>query len=225
MEFCVYESCFLDNRAYVYYNGSKALLIDTICDECLFNDLHNHNVKQVQVILTHEHFDHLLGVERLRQEFKCSVICSDKAFENLPNPRKNLSAYAEYLRQLFAEKKKQSNLDIPIHEFSCRGDQTFVGKYELKFENLRFNLVSTPGHSEGSICVLQILGEKIERIFSGDTVLNDYPIYTKIPGGSKKLFSEITKPFLLSLPGDVMVYPGHGSFMRLQDVYRVIEAK
>ena len=73
-------------------------------------------------------------------------------------------------------------------------------------------MVETPGHSKGSCCIL--FDKKC--MFSGDTLVTGHETILRLPGGSKKDFAEITMPFLNSLDGELMVYPGHGESQRLK---------
>ena len=54
-------------------------------------------------------------------------------------------------------------------------------------------------------------------MFTGDTIVDGKRIITKLPGGSRKDYAEITKPYLESLDLDIIVFPGHGKEKRLQE--------
>jgi len=69
---------------------------------------------------------------------------------------------------------------------------------------LRFQVLHTPGHSPGSIC---LLGEG--SLFSGDTLFAGSIGRTDFPGGSMDRMKESFKR-LLTLPAETKVLPGHG---------------
>ena len=71
---------------------------------------------------------------------------------------------------------------------------------------LKIRLIHTPGHSPGSICIL--INDKY--IFTGDGLVEGNKVITKLPGGDRKKYNEITKPFLEKLSNQVVVFPGHG---------------
>ena len=49
-------------------------------------------------------------------------------------------------------------------------------------------------------------------VFTGDSLVNGYDTITRLPGGSKKDFNSITKPYLDSLSDDTLIMPGHGDW-------------
>ena len=79
---------------------------------------------------------------------------------------------------------------------------------------LQLVLRETPGHSTGSICI----EVNKKYIFTGDSLVDGAKIITRLPGGSKKAYKEITKPYLDSLNKDVVVFPGHGNEGLIEDI-------
>lgn len=78
------------------------------------------------------------------------------------------------------------------------GDLLHVG-------TLSFQVIYTPGHSPGSICLL--VGR---HLFSGDTLFPKGPGHTRTPANFRQAFESI-RQHLLPLPDDTLVYPGHGA--------------
>ena len=74
----------------------------------------------------------------------------------------------------------------------------------IKFGNRELRVLSTPGHTEGGICLLAG-----KHLFSGDTLFPGGPGRTGSPEAFRQLIDGITRK-LLVLPGDTAVYPGHG---------------
>ncbi len=75
----------------------------------------------------------------------------------------------------------------------------------IKVGNLVMEVLHTPGHTEGSICI-----RCEDVLFTGDTLFAEGVGRTDRPGGSEaKLMKSITEK-LLTLPDDTKVYPGHG---------------
>lgn len=71
--------------------------------------------------------------------------------------------------------------------------------------DIELNVIATPGHSKGSIC---LFGGG--NLFSGDTLFAGTYGRTDIPGGSEQEILESIEK-LMKLPDDTIVYPGHGS--------------
>ena len=81
-------------------------------------------------------------------------------------------------------------------------DEIIIGK------NI-FKVITTPGHTPGSFC---LLGEKV--IFTGDTLFLDGYGRTDVPGGSEiEMKKSLTKLKQIIKPG-MWVFPGHGEYWR-----------
>ena len=70
-----------------------------------------------------------------------------------------------------------------------------------------FELLETPGHTPGSIC-LYWPEEKV--LLSGDTLFQMGYGRTDLPGGNMGQLIESLE-HLFTLPDDTLVYPGHGA--------------
>jgi glyoxylase-like metal-dependent hydrolase (beta-lactamase superfamily II) len=80
------------------------------------------------------------------------------------------------------------------------------------------NIINTPGHTAGSIC-LYFADDNV--LFSGDTLFWNSFGRTDLPTGDmKKLISSI-KNQLFILPDDTVVYPGHGPKTSIEREKRV----
>ena len=212
MEIQTYSFYPIDARMYIIAENGKAVIIDPCVSEEAKKYLQSQNIEDIIVLLTHEHYDHISGVNWLRGNFpKTRVVCSEACSKAIMSPHKNLSAYYEIL---FMGKDPEvheyvKNMEVP--PYSCGADETFQGQTEWSWEGHQISMVETPGHSKGSCC---ILFDK-ECMFSGDTLVTGHETILRLPGGSKKDFAEITMPLLNSLDGEWMVYPGHGEPQKL----------
>lgn len=204
----------IDSRMYILMEGKKALIIDPCISEEALLTLNENRVTELLVFLTHEHYDHVSGVNWLRENFpSVQVVCSSKCAEGLPEPSRNLSIFWEIL---FMDKDKEIQeyvRNMKIQPYSCEADSTFEGEEQLSWEGHSLLLKETPGHSKGSICI--ILDERY--LFSGDSLVTGYPTVTRLPGGSKQEYEAVTLPYLRALNPDLMVYPGHGEPQLLND--------
>ncbi|MDY8045189.1 MBL fold metallo-hydrolase [Paenibacillus polymyxa] len=189
---------------YLMICNNKALIIDP----CVSNDalqlLKDKNIIDVIVLLTHEHYDHISGVNWLRDNFDCKVIAIDQCAQNLPDPKRNASAYFDTLLLFHSPETKVSGGDI--EPYSCKADETFTDYHCFNWENHKVEIIHSPGHSEGSVCIL--IDDMF--VFTGDSLIKGNATITRLPGGSKRKYYEITLPFLNSLPKDSIIYPGHG---------------
>lgn len=204
----------IDARMYVLWEGTKALIIDPCISEDALEFLNKNGVKELLVLLTHEHYDHISGVNWLRGCFpSVEVMCSSKCAEALPVPSHNLSIFWEILFMDKDQEVQEYVRNMKIQPYSCEADHEFDGEYKMSWEGHTLFLKETPGHSKGSICIL--LDETC--LFTGDSLVTGYPTVTRLPGGSRKEYESVTVPYLKSLNPELMVYPGHGDKKQLKE--------
>ena len=139
------------------------------------------------ILLTHGHFDHMLGVERFRNAFSGQVAVHEKDADKLSSAEGSL--YSHFEREVpFAS----AEADITVKD----GDRLPFGSGEIE-------VIHTPGHSKGSVCY------KIgDVIFSGDTLFRCSVGRTDFPDSDgNEMLSSLKK--LSAIEGDCKIYPGH----------------
>lgn len=144
-----------------------------------------YNIKFV--LLTHGHFDHILGAPQIR-DTGAKVYISPRDEKMLSDPSLSLSYMLERddLRQVVAD------------ELIDEGDTVMLG-------NTPISVISTPGHTPGSLCFIV---ESERTILSGDTLFCMTVGRTDFAGGSSDdMISSVKR--LISLEGDYRVLPGH----------------
>lgn len=206
----------VDSNSWLITKDSHGLLIDAVENEGLFEEI--KKLSDLTIILTHSHFDHIIGLNRIRElRPDATVVSTSKCSEYLGNIHRNMSSSATaYLK--FYEGGRKDNIEI--EPFSCKAsDVTFENQLEYEWFGHNLSLKSIHGHSNDSL--VAILDDRF--LFSGDTLLN-VPTITRFPSGSKKLFRDEDIPFLSSIYGIETVYPGHGRKGLLEDMLRVNES-
>lgn len=201
-----FEWDYINSNMYVIEVRNSVLVIDPVeTKEVLdfWRDREN-NVTNITVILTHEHFDHISGLNYLKNTWGCTVISSSLCSKNITDSKKNLSEYLKLMKEM---KEDIGKAKISIRPFICKSaDVIFEHEMKRIWMGHEVELIQTPGHTQGSICV--IFDKKI--MFTGDTLLKK-TIITKLPGGSKKIYINNTRTRLLSFLRQVkIVCPGHG---------------
>ena len=163
------------------------------------------------IILTHEHYDHISGVNYWKEKTGAKVICSESCNNGLQNPSRNFSKYFKE----FCELQTMVTVDREVEnlEYCCEGDIVFQDSYTMEWLGNVINLFETPGHSKGSVCALM----NNRMLFSGDSLFKDYPTACGFPGGSKKKWIQKSLPLLKTLSEDVQVFPGHFETFYLKD--------
>ncbi len=189
----------VDSNCYVVYceQLSSCIVVDPGTESCdlLLTFLSRHQIMPEFIIITHSHFDHIWGVNKVRKHYPLvQVICNLTCNAKIIDSKKNLS--------LFYDKVG----------FSLRSADLFIENlnFELKWKDLKVIFMNTPGHSDCSISF------KINQyLFSGDLFLKDIPTITKLPGGSKQKLKETTLFFKETFSNKgMLVMPGHGDSYR-----------
>ena len=148
----------------------------------------SENLKPVAILLTHGHFDHIMGVEGIRKEYGIPVYASRDEVDVLAKPQLNVSTMMG------------AYLSMKADELFCDGDV-------LELAGMKLKVISTPGHTIGSVC-FYIEEEKV--LISGDTLFEASVGRTDFPTGSSRQLIESIKTRLFILPDDTSVFPGHG---------------
>ena len=149
------------------------------------------------ILLTHGHFDHICGVEELCNFLGGRVCIHKDDAECLTDEYKSQNASMGYAVQ------GRKSADVILND----GDTITLG-------NTKLHVLHTPGHTKGSVCFLTE-----NEIFSGDTLFRGSCGRTDLPGGdTNEILSSLKR--LSSLPGDLTVYPGHGSMTSIGEEKR-----
>ena len=156
------------------------------------------------ILLTHEHIDHISGVNAL-------MLCHARCAEHIKDPRRNLAHYFEALLEMHDAAEPERYAALSDYRVTYPAE-TYSGRLAFRWQGLSVELQEAPGHSAGGSCI-----RVADVLFSGDNLLRDTPVFTILPGGSKKLYQAQTEPLLRALPPEMYVYPGHGARFQLRD--------
>lgn len=193
------------SNMYVLSEDREALIIDPHVSADAERLLSEKGTERCTVLLTHEHYDHISGVNRLRELYPCEVICTQACSDALGEPRRNA---AKFFAALFFERcaaERETVNSFLETDYRCRADVTYTGQTELQWHGLCLRLKEAPGHSPGGQL---ILAEGC--CFSGDNLVPGERLITRLPGGDKNAYLEQTLPMICGLAEDTVVFPGHG---------------
>lgn len=194
-----YVSCLLSSNMYVIAEGSRAIVIDP------FEDISPGDGLIIDyILLTHEHYDHISGVNVWKKARDVPVLCSKPCADNIKDPKRNLAYYFEE----FCELQTWIKVDvIPKHDkaYSCKADIVFNDERVFEWEGHCLRLFEMPGHSMGSIGIVM----DDSAFFSGDSLMEATEISLRLPGGSRRQWREKGYPRLQGVPAGIRVYPGH----------------
>ncbi|MCH5251798.1 MAG: MBL fold metallo-hydrolase [Lachnospiraceae bacterium] len=212
----VYAMPVLDSRMYIIINdknNKEALIIDPLRDPEALAVIRQLNY--ATVLLTHSHYDHISGVNWLREQLNCTLLCSEICAEHIKDSHKNLSAFSSALILDKTEEEQAQCMSFFDMDYTCQADKTFDRETSFTFGSYQVEIIHTPGHSECSQCIRLFTDKKgltPELIFTGDSLVNGHDIITRLPGGSKRDYRAVTKPYLDSLAPDTLIMPGHGEW-------------
>jgi len=147
----------------------------------------NPQLEVEYIIATHGHFDHVTQIAVIKEMFGGQVIIHKDDEELLKSPN-NLY----YVRQTNA-KNKILHADILVS-----------GGEVLELGSLQLQIIHTPGHSKGSICI-----RCGDYLFSGDTLFKDDVGRTDLYGGSEVELRNSIKNVLGQIKENLIVLPGH----------------
>lgn len=172
---------FFDSNIYLLETNGHKIMIDAGgTPEFIKSLLQKQTFVPDYVLLTHGHIDHILALEML-ENAKIFIHKDDAHY--LVDPNFNLSPR------------------LIGHHFIFNDH---VYDYEQLPNELGIDVIHVPGHSPGSVALLIN-----NKLFTGDTLFCNGIGNTSFPGGDLNAELNSVKK-LLSLPGDMLVYPGHG---------------
>lgn len=182
-----------------------------VVDPCVSREaealLEELNIRDCLILLTHEHFDHISGVNRLRELLPCRVVCSEVCARRIADPQTNFAPYAMALVMAKSEEEQAQFAEILDTEYACRADRAYSGNLTLRWANLTLTMTETPGHSPGS----QIIEVGKRWYFTGDSLIPGEKLITRLPGGSRRAYEEVTRPYLEAIAPGSVIFPGHGA--------------
>jgi hydroxyacylglutathione hydrolase len=168
----------------------EAMVIDPGDDiEDVLAVVRKHSFQVKQIVITHAHIDHVGGAMKLRKATGAPVLLNQNDYALL----KMLDVQAAWIGMA-----SPGNVEI---------DQSLGHSDKVKAGSLEADVLHTPGHTEGSIC-LYFAPEK--KLIAGDTLFAGSIGRTDLPGGSMQKIISSLHERVLALPDETIVVPGHG---------------
>ncbi len=168
----------------------EAMVIDPGDDiEDVLALIRKHNLQVKQIVITHAHIDHVGGAMKLRAATGAPILLNQNDHSLL----KMLDLQAAWVGMASPGK-------VEIDQSVGQADTVRAGA-------LAADVIHTPGHTEGSVC-LYFPAEK--KLIAGDTLFAGSIGRTDLPGGSFEKIINSLHEKVLALPDDTIVVPGHG---------------
>ena len=176
----------IDANNYLLIDGNEAVLID--CSEVKHEILKEIEGKILKyILLTHGHFDHVLGVNGMKEKTGAKVLVNK-------NDVARMEESASIMKTFGVQGVETPHADGFIND----GDI-------IEFGNTKIKAIATPGHTEGGMCYLVD-----DKLFSGDTLFKGTVGRCDLAGGNLKKLSDSVNNKLFAMDENITVYPGHG---------------
>ncbi len=178
------------NCYFVYKEGSNEVIFIDPADsgDYIYETLKDKGFQVTGILLTHGHFDHIWGSERLRE------LTGAKIYTNIEE-----KAVCEDVKKNASEQVGRA--------YTVSPDVYLKDNEEISIAGINFRMIATPGHTEGGCCYYF---EDDGMLISGDTLFQESIGRTDLPTGSMSTLIRSVKEKLFILPDHVKVYPGHG---------------
>lgn len=178
------------NCYFLYREGSPEVIFVDPGDRGadIYEALKKKELKVAAILLTHGHFDHIWGAQKLRELSGAKIYALDAEKVVCQDAYVNVSAQAG----------RKATIDP---------DEWLTDGQELSFAGIELKVIATPGHTIGSCCYYV---PEAGFLIAGDTLFAGSVGRTDLPTGSMGKLVRSIKEKLFVLPDETKVYPGHG---------------
>ena len=167
---------------------AECVVVDPANSGKILRALEERGLRLAAILITHGHFDHIMGVAKLREATGARVYINRL-------DSKAMSDNGASLASMVGFRVDPSQVDVFVED-----------GMEFTEAGIEFRAIHTPGHTKGGVCYI-VEAERV--IFVGDTLF--YMSYgrTDLPGGDAVALHDSIVYRLFTLMGDYRVLPGH----------------
>ena len=187
----------LQANCYFLIQDKECLIIDPADDASfILEELQRKRLKLSGMLATHGHFDHVMAAGEIQLNLNVPLyIFKEDQFliDRLPETAEHFLGYKPTIIQPKSIKNLMND--------------------EFKISDFKFKIIWTPGHTPGSCCYYI---KEIGSIITGDTLFKQgIGNYSHTYSSKNDLLKSLQT--LFQLPGETLVYPGHGETTILKD--------
>ena len=185
----------IQENTYIVWDSTKECIVidagnSSPCeDKVLAEFIEEQGLRPVLAVNTHCHFDHILGVEFLRDTYGVKFAASSADNDILGSAKQHCAMFG-----------------IAPYALPERVDIDLATMPEVRFGNTVLRVIPTPGHTPGCVSLLH---EESKTLFTGDTLFRESIGRTDLPGGDYPTIIKSILGAILPLGDEVTIYPGH----------------
>lgn len=195
----LYPESFGSNCYVVVSNGHGAVIDPSVPTQEILNTLAKNNATLEKIILTHGHFDHILSADELRNKTNAPLSVHEYDAELLTDSKKN--AYSVFYR---------------TPKVWRPAEKTFTDGDKIPLGDTCIEVIHTPGHTRGSVCLLAD-----DAMFTGDTLFAKNVGRCDLYGGNISDMRASLKR-LRGYDKNLKIYPGHEKISILSHALDVV---
>lgn len=182
-------------NCYVYHdeNSGEGVIIDPGAythneKSDILEYISSNNITIKYIINTHGHIDHIMGNKWAKEQFPVPILMNK---DDMP---------------LLEKSVEQGSMYGVAVSLSPEPDKYLNGGDTVAFYNCTLDVIQTPGHSPGSVCLID---EKNKTIFAGDVIFHGSIGRTDLWMGNMDTLISSIKDKLFKYHDDFTLYPGH----------------
>ncbi len=186
---------FQENTYVIYEDNNECIIIDPGCytheeENELSDFIESKKLKPTKLINTHCHIDHILGNKFVQERW-------------------GVDLYVNKLEIPILESANDIAVNYGFNNYlHCKYPKYFIDeKTIIKLNNTCFQILFTPGHSPGHIC---LYNKKENILIGGDLIFKESVGRTDLPGGDYNTLIKSIKEKILVLNDKTKIYCGHG---------------
>ena len=193
---------FQENTYIIYDETKECVIIDPGCyyeyeKKELKSFIDQKKITPKKLINTHCHIDHVFGNKFIKSNWNIPLLAHKKEEYILENNKFVSDSYG-----------------FDNYEISPKIDQFLESGDIIKFGKSQLNVIFTPGHSPGHIC---LINKEDKKIISGDLIFKNSIGRTDLPGGDFETLMNSIKNKIINLEEEYQIFSGHGENTTLKN--------